>query len=133
LDPVCSDDSNSAGDRSTLPPADLAPSPDALTVPGAVAAQPSSIQPQPPPLLPPPPGSANGTLRLDVEPQSTQVFVDGFYAGSVAEINDRGLSLGAGWHRVVFRSPGYETASANVTVEANRATTYHLAWHRDRS
>jgi len=125
LDPTCSDDGNAAGDRSTLAPANLALPPVVLSAP---AAQPSSIQPQPPPLLPPPPGSANGTLRLDVEPRSTQVFVDGFYAGSVAEINARGLPLGAGWHRLVFRSPGYETASANVTVEPNRATTYHLAW-----
>ena len=126
LDPSCSDDSNAVGDRSTLAPADLAPSPAAPTA----AAQPSSIQPQPPSLVRPPPGSANGTLRLDVDPPSTQVFVDGFYAGSVAAINDRGLPLGAGWHRLVFRSPGYETASANITVEPNRTTTYHLAWHQ---
>jgi len=125
LDPTCSDESSAAGNRSTPAQADLAPPP---PVPIAPPAQPSSIQPQPPPLVPPPLGSANGTLRLDVEPRSTQVFVDGFYAGSVAEINDRGLALGAGWHRLVFRSPGYETASANVTVQANRTTTYHLAW-----
>jgi hypothetical protein len=115
LDPSCSDDSKAA------------PSQPVPTAPGSAAAQPSSIQPRPPSLLPPPRGSANGTLRLDVEPQSTQVFVDGFYAGSVGEINDRGLALGAGWHRLVFRSPGYETASANVTVEPSGTTTYHFA------
>ena len=128
LDPSCSEDPSagvSGGDSSTLAlPAQIGPG-----VPPPVPAQPSSIQPQPPSLLPPPPGSANGTLRLDAEPQSTQVFVDGFYAGSVAEINDRGLALGAGWHRLVFRAPGFTTVSANVTVEPNRTTTYHLAWH----
>lgn len=130
LDPACSDDPNAAGDRSTPTQTDLAPSLPAPAAAIPAAAPPSSIQPQPPSLVPPAPGSANGTLRLDVEPPSTQVFVDGFYAGSVAEINDRGLALGAGWHRLVFRSPGYETASANVTVEPNRTTTYHLAWHQ---
>jgi PEGA domain len=129
-DPSCSEESTAgaSGDLSTLAPPDIAPSQVVPNVPGPAAAQPSSIQPQPPSLLPPPPGSANGTLRLDVEPQSTQVFVDGFYAGSVAEINERGLAVGAGWHRLVFRSPGYETVSANVTVGPNRTTTYHLAW-----
>jgi hypothetical protein len=122
LDPSCSKESPA--------PTDVAPVPAASNAPGPVAAQPSSIQPQPSSLLPPPSGTANGTLRIDVEPQSTEVFVDGFYAGSVAEVNARGLALGAGWHRLVFHSPGHETVSANVTVEPNRTTAYHFAWRQ---
>lgn len=122
LDPACAGDSNA---QPTVSGSAAAQAPSTQPQP-----QPSSIQPRPPSLVPPPPGASNGTLRLDVEPQTTMVFVDGFYAGSVAEINGRGLALGAGWHRLVFRSPGYETASANVTVEPNRTTAYHLAWHQ---
>ena len=101
---------------------------------GAVVArgaspQASSIQPLEPSVLPSSSASlsANGTLRLDVEPGTAQVYVDGFYVGSVAMVNDVGLTLRVGWHRLEFRAPGYETPAVNVTVEANRTTTYHLA------
>ena len=91
------------------------------------AAQPSSIQPQEPSVLPTSTDSANGTLRLDVEPRTAQVYIDGFYLGSVAAVPDPGLTLRAGWHRVEFRAPGYDTPAVNVTVEANRTTTYRSA------
>jgi PEGA domain len=99
---------------------------------GAVVArgaspQPSSIQPQEPSLLPSSSASATGTLRLDVEPRTAQVYIDGFYVGSVAAMNGMGLTLRAGWHRLECRAPGYETPAVNVTVEAKRTTTYHLA------
>jgi len=91
------------------------------------APQPSSIQPQEPSVLPTSAASANGTLRLDVEPRTAQVYIDGFYVGSVAAVPDPGLTLRAGWHRLEFRAPGYETPAVNVTVEANRTTTYRRA------
>jgi hypothetical protein len=94
----------------------------------APSALPSSIQPRPASLPPRAGVHAQGTLRLDAEPASAQVFVDGFYAGSVGEIDARGLALGAGWHRLVFRAPGYEAAAGNVTVQPNATTTFHLAW-----
>ena len=56
------------------------------------------------------------------------MFVDGFYAGSVAEINAKGFTLAAGWHRLVFRLPGYESAAANVTIQRNTTTTHRFAW-----
>jgi hypothetical protein len=125
-DPLCADPnvSDSTGEPSSASP-DTAPSPVAPAVRPAVL-QPSSIQP--PPLLPRASVSGSGTLRLDIEPGTTQVFVDGFYAGSVAEINGKGFTLAAGWHRLVFRSPGYESAAANVTVQRNRTTTHHFVW-----
>jgi hypothetical protein len=39
------------------------------------------------------------------------------------------MALSAGWHRLVFRAPGYEPAAANVTVQPKQTTTYRLAWH----
>ena len=37
-----------------------------------------------------------------------------------------GLSLSAGWHRLEFRTPGYETASANVTIVADKVSTVQI-------
>ena len=72
-------------------------------------------------------GSLRGNLWLDVEPNSAQVYVDGFYLGTVEEChrNPAGLNLATGWHRLEFRAPGYETPAVNVTIEANRTTSYH--------
>ena len=89
--------------------------------------EPSSIQPLEPSELPPPARpSARGTLRLEVNPSTAQAYVDGFYVGTVDALNRSasGLSLTAGWHRLQFRAPGYETPAINVTVEPNRTTSY---------
>ena len=67
-----------------------------------------------------------GYLRLEIEPNTAQVFVDGFYVGTVEEANrsQAGLNLAAGWHRLEFRAPGYVTPAVNVTIEANRTIGY---------
>ena len=51
-----------------------------------------------------------GRLNLYVTPASAQVFVDGFYAGTVADFQDRGLWLESGPHRIELRADGYQTA-----------------------
>lgn len=82
---------------------------------------------QPIPLLQrPQPATGRGNLRLEVVPDTAQVYVDGFYAGTVDEISRReqGLDVSAGWHRLEFRAPGYLTPAANVTVEADRTFNY---------
>jgi hypothetical protein len=67
-------------------------------------------------------------IRLDVQPGTAQVYVDGFYAGSLEEVNEgAGLPLPSGWHRLEFRAPGFQTAAANVTVESARSMTFRLA------
>jgi hypothetical protein len=65
-------------------------------------------------------------LRLEIGPASAQLYVDGFYAGTIDEANrsEAGLSLPAGWHRLEIRAPGYVTPAINVTVEANRTIHY---------
>jgi PEGA domain len=70
--------------------------------------------------------SPRGALRLEVGPPTAQVYVDGFYVGTVEEVNrpQGGLTLAAGWHRVELRAPGYVTPAINVTIEANRTTSY---------
>ncbi len=87
----------------------------------------SSIQPQQPVVSPSGSRGITGTVRLDIVPQYAQVYVDGFYAGPVERLGSVGLRLGVGWHRLEIRAPGCETAAVNVTVEAERATTVHLA------
>ena len=71
-------------------------------------------------------GSLRGNLWLDVQPGSAQVYVDGFYHGTVADCrrSAAGLSLATGWHRLELRAPGFETPAINVTVETNRTTSY---------
>jgi hypothetical protein len=71
-------------------------------------------------------GSLRGNLWLDVEPNSAQVYVDGFYRGTVADCqrSAAGLNLATGWHRLEFRAPGFETPAINVTLETNRTTRY---------
>ena len=72
------------------------------------------------------PQMARGTLRLEVVPNTAQVYVDGFYVGTVDDISHlgTGLAVGAGWHRLEFRAPGYVTPAVNVTIDANRTFTY---------
>ena len=62
-----------------------------------------------------------GNLWLAVEPNSAQVYVDGFCVDGVEESHrtPTGLSLAPGWHGLEFRAPGYVTPAVNVTV--NRA------------
>jgi hypothetical protein len=90
--------------------------------------EPSLIQP-----LEPSSGShlpdapSTGKLQLDVEPTNALVFIDGFLAGSVADVKaSGGLTTSAGWHRLEFRAPGYETPAVNVTLDAKRLVAYHL-------
>ena len=74
-------------------------------------------------------GATSGNLWLDVQPSSAQVYVDGFYRGTVAECrrSAAGLNLATGWHRLELRAPGFETPAINVTVEPNRTTSYQGA------
>jgi hypothetical protein len=56
------------------------------------------------------------------------VYVDGFFVGSVDALNGAGgLTVTAGWHRMEFRAPGYQTPAVNVTIEPNRTVALRLA------
>ncbi|HEX3702662.1 MAG TPA: hypothetical protein VHU82_04985 [Vicinamibacterales bacterium] len=89
---------------------------------------PSSIQPPAPGAFARASSTAMGTVRLDVLPRTAQVYVDGFYAGTVDALEARGgLTADAGWHRLELRAPGCQTPAANVTIEANRTIVFRLA------
>jgi hypothetical protein len=67
-----------------------------------------------------------GTLYLDIQPASVQLFVDGYYVGTTDDVNGS-LSLEAMPHRLEFRAPGHEPLALDVNIPADRATTYRGA------
>jgi hypothetical protein len=68
---------------------------------------------------------ADGYLRLDVEPESAQVYVDGYYAGTVADFRrSGGRALDSGPHRVEFRADGFDSQSVELQIRANDVLAY---------
>ena len=66
-----------------------------------------------------------GYLRLEVEPESAQVFVDGLFAGTVSDFRrSGGGTLDAGPHRIEFRADGYESQSVELRIRANDVLSY---------
>jgi hypothetical protein len=69
-------------------------------------------------------GEAPGYLRLDVEPESAQVFIDGLYVGTVADFRRGGRALEAGPHRVEIRAEGFDSQSVELRIRANDVLVY---------
>jgi hypothetical protein len=67
-----------------------------------------------------------GYLRLLVEPDTTQVYVDGFYVGTVANLG-RLVTLEPGPHRVELRAPEYDTVAVDVHIVPTETITYRAA------
>jgi hypothetical protein len=65
-----------------------------------------------------------GRLSLYVSPLSSQVFVDGFYVGTAADFQDRGLWLEPGPRRIELRADGYETATFDVRILEDQTVNY---------
>lgn len=73
----------------------------------------------------------DGYLRLEVEPESAEVYVDGFYAGTVGDFRrGGGRALDAGPHRVEFRAEGYDSQSVELRVRANDVLSYRGTLNR---
>lgn len=68
-----------------------------------------------------------GYLRLDVQPETARVYVDGYYVGSVSDFRRAARALDAGPHRVEFRADGYETQSVEMSIRANDTLSYRGA------
>ena len=67
-----------------------------------------------------------GSLRLLVEPDTAQVYVDGFYVGTVANLG-RLLTLEPGPHRVEMRAPGFDRVAVDVQSVPAETVTYRVA------
>ncbi len=68
--------------------------------------------------------SLSGSLELAVEPRSADVYVDGFYVGTVDDVAQNGLLLRAGRHWIDLRAEGYETLTVPVGIAAGQAIRY---------
>jgi hypothetical protein len=76
----------------------------------------------------PPLAPAFGWLRLAVSPTNAQVFVDGFYVGSVDDVNAKhDLQLDAGPHRIKLVAPQHQTLTVDVQISPNETVTYRGA------
>jgi hypothetical protein len=69
---------------------------------------------------------STGGLRLEVEPRTGQVFVDGEYVGVVEDFNGRydHLDLVPGPHRIEIRSTGYLPLAVDVLIQPRRTVVY---------
>lgn len=67
-----------------------------------------------------------GSLRIDVEPEETEVYVDGYYAGIVDSYDGffQRLHLPPGPHDVELRLEGYHSIQEQVYVAIG--STYHI-------
>ena len=79
-------------------------------------------------------GAGYGGVRIDVPQKNAEVWVDGYFAGSVDDFNGRTqqLDLERGAHHLELRAPGFETVSFDVNVEPGRTITYRSALRPER-
>lgn len=68
----------------------------------------------------------DGGVRLALAERDAEVYVDGYYAGTVDDFDDLGqrLTLEQGPHRIELRRDGFEPVSFEVNVEPGRTITY---------
>lgn len=64
-----------------------------------------------------------GYLRLLVQPETAQVFIDGFYMGTVLDVR-RLVTLEPGPYRIELSAAGYETVTFDVRIVPNETITY---------
>jgi hypothetical protein len=69
---------------------------------------------------------AMGGLRLETEPRTAQVYVDGFYSGVVEDYGLQGriLELPAGSHHIELRAPGYALLPFDVNIIPNQTSRF---------
>jgi hypothetical protein len=70
----------------------------------------------------------SGSLRLDVRPRETQVFIDGYYAGVVDDFDGafQHLDVEPGEHQLTLYLAGYRLGQQRVYVQPNR--TFRLRY-----
>ena len=69
---------------------------------------------------------AKGGLRLETEPRTAQVYVDGYYTGLVEDFGLQGriLELPAGSHHIELRAPGYDLLPFDVNIIPNQTSRF---------
>jgi hypothetical protein len=67
-----------------------------------------------------------GQIRLRVTPRHAEVYVDGYYAGTVDDYDGiaQALTLESGAYRLELVAPGYEPLEVNVRITPGQKVTY---------
>jgi hypothetical protein len=67
-----------------------------------------------------------GMVKLKVRPRDAEVYVDGYYAGTVDDFDGvfQALKLDSGGHKIEIRKPGFATLQFDVLVQPERSITY---------
>jgi hypothetical protein len=65
-----------------------------------------------------------GFLRLDVEPDAAQVYVDGYYAGQVNDFRRGGRALEPGPHRIEIRADGFDAHTFDIRIPRDEMVSY---------
>ena len=73
-----------------------------------------------------PVGAPYGGVRLEVLPRHAEVFVDGYYAGTVDDFDGtfQRLELEEGAHNIEIRAPGFQPATFDVNVLVGQTIKY---------
>lgn len=68
----------------------------------------------------------SGGVRIKVDRRDAEVYVDGYYAGTVDDFDGmfQELRLEDGGYRIEIRAPGFETLVFDVRVQPGRTITY---------
>ena len=69
---------------------------------------------------------ATGGVSFEITPNTAEVYVDGSYAGTVAEFSpsSQPLTLSPGRHHIEVRSPNYSTMTFDTDVIAGQVVPY---------
>jgi len=72
-----------------------------------------------------------GFLRVSGTPAEAQVFVDGYFVGTLGDIEaGRPLMIEAGPHRLELRAPGYQSTTVDIRLTPNDTLTYRATLER---
>ena len=70
--------------------------------------------------------AATGAVRLDIPQKDAAVYLDGFYVGTVGDVDDapEPLRLPPGPHHLELRAPGFQTLIFDVNIQSGKTITY---------
>lgn len=71
-------------------------------------------------------GRPYGGVRLDLAQRSAEVYVGGYYVGTVDNFDGtfQQLNLEPGLHQIEVRAPGFEPLTLDVRIDPGRTVTY---------
>src|SRR5207244_459191 len=73
-----------------------------------------------------PPDAVTGGLRIEVKPDTAEVYVDGYHAGIVDDFDGhvQHLDLPPGPHHIEVGAPGYATLMFDTMIQADHTTHF---------